>query len=135
MGKKNYLKGLGPSPEACKLIPKGEFKDSALVYIEKWKLNSKNKRESYWDVIPRGDHGRGRKIMPAPTLEEILRHILRYTYHVFSTFDAPYSFFIQTLDYASKAQPYEATEAALNVWRWYRWYHERNKINEVNDRG
>ena len=65
----NNLKSIVPPLELCKLIPAGEFEDSALVWVDG---NTQNPNSVF--VEPRryaidGTH------RPAPTLEEILESI------------------------------------------------------------
>lgn len=65
----NNLKSIVPPLELCKLIPEGEFEDSALVWVDG---NTQNPNSVF--VEPRryaidGTH------RPAPTLEEVLEAI------------------------------------------------------------
>lgn len=70
------LEELVPPLELCKLIPEGEFEDSALVWIEA-EIPQENKKE--WNIV-----NRTRPILachnpkhPAPTLQEIMAELKR----------------------------------------------------------
>lgn len=62
----NNLKSIVPPLELCKLIPEGEFEDSALVWVFKGNEEECAPRTMF-NAIPNSW-----KVYPAPTLEEIL---------------------------------------------------------------
>ncbi len=72
------LKNIVPPVELCKLIPAGEFEDSALVWdihgkFDKWHVEKRVKRS-----VRFGDYGRmspPHADIPAPTLEEIINEL------------------------------------------------------------
>ena len=72
------LESIVPPVELCKLIPAGEFEDSALVWdihgkFDKWHVEKRVKRS-----VRFGDYGRmspPHADIPAPTLEEVLEAI------------------------------------------------------------
>ena len=72
------LQSIVPPGELCKLIPAGEFEDTALVWdihgkFDKWHVEKRVKRS-----VRFGDYGRmssPHADIPAPTLEEVLEAI------------------------------------------------------------
>ena len=72
------LESIVPRVDFCKLIPAGEFEDSALVWdihgkFDKWHVEKRVKRS-----VRFGDYGRmssPHADIPAPTLEEVLEEI------------------------------------------------------------
>lgn len=68
------LKELVPPLELCKLIPKGEFEDTALVWVEV-EIPQENKKE--WRIVNRTmpiEFCHNLKY-PAPTLQEIMARL------------------------------------------------------------
>lgn len=64
------LKNIVPPPELCKLIPEGEFEDSALVWEKSEKYFQATEIIDYEYKVVTRDESKGG--FPAPTLEEIL---------------------------------------------------------------
>ena len=62
------LKNIVPPVEMCKLIPEGEFEDSALVWYRFWGEDNVRPRDQ-WSGF------NGERPAPAPTLEEVLEAI------------------------------------------------------------
>jgi hypothetical protein len=78
------LQDLVPPLELCKLIPKGEFEDSALVWAE---IKKENEVKSYIYTADMVNYYATsfHKLYPAPTLQEILAELK--TYKVFGNKD------------------------------------------------
>lgn len=68
------LQDLVPPLELCKLIPKGEFEDSALVWAE---IKKENEVKSYIYTADMVNYYATsfHKLYPAPTLQEILEKL------------------------------------------------------------
>ncbi|MBR2510425.1 MAG: hypothetical protein IKB71_11875 [Lentisphaeria bacterium] len=74
------LEDLVPPPELCKMIPAGEFEDSALLYCVRHGHNGK----VFNDIICREDYDWSKtENYPAPTLQEILEDLHKHEEDVF----------------------------------------------------
>ena len=64
------LENLVPTLDLCKMIPKGEFSNSALVWAKRFRYCGRAP-----ELVPRLYVAEVRDIAPAPTLEEILAEL------------------------------------------------------------
>lgn len=68
------LESIVPPPELCKLIPAGEFEDTALVWMYRPALNGISDTPFMVDMRVKAEY-LNRERYPAPTLDEILEAI------------------------------------------------------------
>lgn len=117
------LKDLVPSVELCKLIPSGEFVESALMWIE---VEIPQENEKEWRIV-----NRTRPIefchnlkYPAPTLQEILLEIEKaggwcptaYRLNVYWTVDCQDDKEDIMNDVMEQTDPDNPATAALHLW-------------------
>lgn len=107
------LQDLVPPLELCKLIPKGEFEDSALVWIEGYNPLTKHEYvgvSERYIITPRYY-----TVYPAPTLQEILADI-KSSYKLISDGEMAW---IESEDYYYDRQNNMA-DNALELWLKYK---------------
>ena len=129
--KKQGIENIIPSLELCKLIPAGEFEDTALVWVyddvvgflcrtsgceqihkKEWQLQKNHPRKI-------AAHRKcGQEIYPAPTLEEIITSLLTYGWLV--KIDCRIQLDTLIEFYSEKQSKTEfgntASETALRLW-------------------
>ena len=95
------LQDLVPPLELCKLIPKGEFENTAFCWIDRGHACILPTGRKYPEVMPfielrrytmQGDE------IPAPTLQEIMEKIDEMTCTVTTVLKLPYSWKTDTID-------------------------------------
>ena len=110
------LEELVPNIELCKLIPDGEFADSAFYWFEELqKMNEKPPHDYRYFVSFADFHGYGLgggRCCPAPTLQEIMEEL-----------DPLQDAFYADFDYGSKAwmvadSGYESNAATAAIKAW-----------------
>ena len=110
------LEKLVPHIKLCKLIPEGEFGDSALIMIAYPKLDPNGDNIYKVAVVPRDmcmcmDESAIQEIYPAPTWEEIMEDIGQFTA---SRFDKGYQ--IETATGWECASSDTAVDGAMKLW-------------------
>ena len=113
------LESIVPPVELCKLIPEGEFKDSALVWEKSEKYFQATEIIDYEYKVVARDESKGG--FPAPTLEEIINELphkykdgrfsVGDNYIEYDTYDG---FLVDGTDFCSEPEGFAA--AAIRLW-------------------
>lgn len=128
MEDKNKLKAIVPDTPLCKLIPEGEFEDSALVLA--CQLNDEDEEEVEVftrDMIEHLEERHGGlpyTCYPAPTIEEILQDLDNIGEHCPTVYRLQNQWYVDcgteqadgTLVLISRYDVDKAANAAINLW-------------------
>ena len=108
------LESIVPPLELCKLIPEGEFEDSALGWVDG---NTQNPDDIFVEPRRYAINGTHR---PAPTLEEIITSLLTYGWLVKIDCRIQLDTFVELYSGTSNTRYVEygpsACDAALRLW-------------------